>query len=175
MYYGRLFMFEPEIEYPYWQPEPPLPYQPNRGYIDPSRYQQQAMVSPSATTQADIVRTARTMTARPAAAAWQQRPEQVKPTAPRMSKAAALEFVEQCKKWLVAGSIVAFGVISGLVAGHVLGSSGQAANQSNNQSAPSLNSPSTSPSNNGGFFQQGGNNFGNGNSGQQPLSGSRTS
>ncbi len=163
-------MFEPELEYPNWQPEPPLPYQPNRGYTDPSRYQQRAMVSPSANTQAGI---ARTMSARPAAPArlQQQRPEQVKSTTPRMSKAEALEFVEQCKKWLVAGSFVVFGVISGLVAGHVIGSSGQAANQSNNQAAPSFNSPSD----NGGFFQQGGNNFGNGNTGQQPFSGSRTS
>ncbi len=161
-------MLEPEIEYPYWQPEPPLPYQPNRGYTDPSRYSQQAVVSPSATTQAGI---ARPMTARPAASARLQRPEQVKPTTPRMSKAEALEFVEQFKKWLVAGSIVTFGVLTGLVAGHVIGSSSQAANQSNNQATPSFNSPSDD----GGFFQQGGNNFGNGNSGQQPLSGSRTS
>lgn len=165
-------MFEPEIEYPYRQPEPPLPYQPIRGYTDPSRYQQQAVVSPSATTQAGI---ARTKPAGPVAPARLQRPEQVKPATPRMSKAEALAFVEHCKKWLVAGSIVAFGVLSGLVAGHVLGSSGQAANQSNNQAAPSFNSPSTSPSGNGGFFQQGGNNFGNGNSGQQPFSGSHTS
>ena len=125
-------------------------------------------MSPSATTQACI---ARTMPAGPAASARLQRSEQVKPTTPRMSKAEALAFVEQCKKWLVAGSMVAFGVLSGLVAGHVIGPSSQAANQSNNQAAPSFNSPSD----NGGFFQQGGNNFGNGYAGQQPFSGSHTS
>jgi hypothetical protein len=67
---------------------------------------------------------------------------------------------------------VTLGVLAGLVADHVIG---QGANPSNNQAAPSFNSPSTSPSDNGGFFQQGGNNFGNGNSGQQPFSGSHIS
>lgn len=163
-------MFEPEIEYTYWQPEPPLLYQPNRRYTDLSGYQQQSTVSPYATTQAGIERRMPTAPAR-----LPQRPEPVKPITPRMSKAEALDFVEQCKKWLIAGSFVAFGVLSGLVAGHMIGSSSQAANQSNNQAAPSFNSPSTSPSDNGGFFQQGGNNFGNGNAGQQPFSGSHTS
>jgi hypothetical protein len=160
-------MFEPEIEYPYWQPEPPLPYQPNRGYTDPSRYSQQTVASPAAITQANVTRT------RPVASARQQRPQQAQPTTPRMSKAEALEFVEQCKKWLVAGSVVAFSVLSGLVAGHVIGSSSQPANQSNNQAAPSFNSPSDDGG--GGFFQQGGNNFGNGNGVQSPFSGSHTS
>lgn len=162
-------MFEPEIEYTYSQPEPPLPYQPNRGYTDSLRSQQQVLVSPPATKQADIARTTQ------ARSALLARTEQTKPTAPRISKAEALKFVEQCKRWLVAGSIVTFGLIAGLVAGHMVGSSSSAANQSNNQVAPSFNSPSTSPSNSGGFFQQGGNNFGNGNSGQQPFSGSHTS
>ncbi len=162
-------MFEPEIEYPYWQPESPLPYQPYRGSTDSLRSQQPVLVSPPATKQAEIARTT------PAKSAMSARPEQAKPIAPRMSKAEALEFVEQCKRWLVAGSIVTFGLIMGLVAGHVVGSASSAANQSNNQVAPSFNSPSTSPSDNGGFFQQGGNNFGNGNSGQPPSSGSHTS
>jgi hypothetical protein len=88
--------------------------------------------------------------------------KEAKPTTPRMSKAEALLLVDRCKKWLVAGSIVAFGVLAGLVAGHVIGSSSHAANQSNNQATPAPDSSSTSPSNNGGFFQQqGGNNFGN--------------
>lgn len=170
-------MYEPEVEYTYWPPEPPVPYEPYRGQSTaPSYSRQQSFAAQSAAlrTQAGI---ARTQAARPAMAA---RPEQKKPVPPRMSKAEALEVVDQCKRWLVAGSIVAFGVISGLVAGHVIGSAGQAANQSNNQDAPSFNSPSNSPSfnspsNNGGFFQQGGNNFGNGNSGQSPFSGSHTS
>jgi hypothetical protein len=165
-------MFEPEVEYTYWPPEPPVPYEPYRGYTtDPSRSRQQSFATQSAApiSQAGIARTS------PARPAMPARSEQKKPVTPRMSKAEALEVVDQCKRWLVAGSIVAFGVISGLVAGHVIGSSSQAANQSNNQDAPSFNSPSNSPSNNGGFFQQGGNNFGNGNSGQSPSSGSHTS
>src|ERR1700719_3457029 len=101
-------MFEPEVEYTYWPPEPSLPYEPYRGEYTtlPSRSQQQAG-------------TARTM---PAAPARLQRPEQVRQTTPRMSKAEALAFVEQCKKWLVTGSIVAFAALTGLVASHVIGS-----------------------------------------------------
>jgi len=151
-------MFEPEIEYTYWPPEPPVPYEPYRGYTtDPSRSQQQSFASP------------------PPRLTIQARAEQVKPTPTRMSKAEALELVDQCKRWLVAGSFVIFGVIAGLVAGQAFRASNAAGNQSNNQAAPSFNSPSTSPYDNGGFFQQGGNNFGNGNSGQQPSSGSHTS
>lgn len=166
-------MFEPEIEYTYGQVEPPVPYEPYKGYTtNPSRSRQQTFAAQS-TMPAPRVDVARTTPARPA---MQVRSEQKKPATPRMSKAEALEVVDQCKRWLVAGTMVAFGVISGLVAGHVIGS----ANQSNNQSAPSINTPSNSPSinspsNNGGFFQQGGNNFGNGNSGQSPFSGSHTS
>jgi hypothetical protein len=163
-------MFEPEVEYPFWQPEPPLPYQPYRGQADPSPSQQQAFISPYATPRATVARTTSARPPKPVLAA------PARPTTPRMSKAEALEFVEQCKKWLVAGSIVTFGVLAGLVAGHLVGSASQAANQSNNQAAPGPNSSNTSPSDNGGFFQQpGGSNFGNGNFGQQPVSGSHTS
>jgi hypothetical protein len=163
-------MFEPEIEYTYWPPEPSVPYEPYRGYTtNPSRSQQQTFASPFAMPQAGIRDTSPDRPVRPAYI------EQAKPLTQRMSKVEALELVGQFKRWLVAGSFVIFGVLSGLVAGHVIGTSGQAANQSDNQPAPSLNSPSTSPSDNGGFFQQGGNNFGNGNSGQQPSSGSHTS
>jgi hypothetical protein len=163
-------MFEPEIEYTYWPPEPPVPYEPYRGYTtDPSRSQRQTFASPFAVPQAGIARTSPDRPVMPTLI------EPAKPIAQRMSKVEALELVDQFKGWLVACSFILFGVLSGLVAGHVIGSSGQAANQSNNQAAPSFNAPSTSPSDNGGFFQQGGNNFGNGNSGQQPFSGSRTS
>jgi hypothetical protein len=48
-------MFEPEVEYPFWQPEPPLPYQPYRGQTDPSPSQQQAFISPYATPRATVV------------------------------------------------------------------------------------------------------------------------
>jgi hypothetical protein len=165
-------MPEPEVEYTYWPPEPPGPYEPYRGYSTaPARSRQQSFAAQSAApmTQAGI---ARTQPARPVMPA---RTEQKKPVTPRMSKREALELVDQCKRWLVAGSIVAFGLISGLVAGHVIGSATQAANPSNNQDTPQFNSPSNSPNDNGGFFQQGGNNFGNGNSGQSPFSGSHTS
>lgn len=163
-------MFEPELEYPFWQPEPPLPYQPYRGQTDPSPSQQQAFISPYATPRATVARTTSSRPPKPVLAA------PARSATPRMSKTEALEFVEQCKKWLVAGSIVTFGVLAGLVAGHLIGSSSQAANQSNNQAGPGPNSSNTSPSDNGGFFQQpGGNNFGNGNFGQQPVSGSHTS
>lgn len=160
-------MFEPEIEYTYWPPEP-IPYEPYRGYTTaPSHTRQQTFAVPGAPrmTRDDIARTPSIRSTMPAYS------EQKKPATPRMSKAEALEVVDQCKRWLVAGSIVAFSVLSGLVAGHVVGSSSQGADQSNNQSTPSFNSPS----NNGGFFQQRGNNFGNGNSGQSPFSGSHTS
>ena len=165
-------MFEPEVEYTYWPPEPPVPYEPYRGYTtDPSRSQQQSFVvrrsAPGA--QAAIARTS------PARHAGPVQREQKKPVTPRMSKVEALELVDRWKRWLVAGSIVAFGVLSGLVAGHAIGSASQPANQPNNQAAPSFNAPSNSPSDNGGFFQQGGNNFGNGNAGQSPFSGSHTS
>jgi len=43
---------------------------------------------------------------------------QAKPNRPRLSKAEALTFVGKCKQWLIAGSIVAFGILSGVVAGH---------------------------------------------------------
>jgi hypothetical protein len=113
-------------------------------------------------------------------------PKQAKPVTPRKSKAETLAFVHECKKWLVAGSIVTFGLLGGLVAGHAVGTTA-------NQATPANNTPSTSPStnggndNNGGFFNQqpgqqqqqqggGGYGFGNNNSPYQPpISGSRTS
>ena len=120
----------------------------------------------------------------------QRRPKQAKAVTPRKSKAETLAFVHECKKWLVAGSIVTFGLLGGLVAGHAVGISA-------NQSTPANNTPSTSPStnggndNNGGFFnqqpsqqqpsqqqQQGGGGYGFGNNNnpfQPPVSGSRTS
>jgi hypothetical protein len=117
----------------------------------------------------------------------QARPSQAKPVKPRKSKAEALAFVHECKKWLVAGSIVTFGLLGGLVAGHAVGTT-------SNQATPANNTPSTSPSTNGGnggnggFFnqqpgqqqqpQQGGGGYGfgnNNNPSQPPVSGSHTS
>ncbi len=95
---------------------------------------------------------------------------QAKPNRPRLSKAEALTFVGKCKQWLIAGSIVAFGILSGVVAGHAVGST-------SNQATPASNGgPTTAPSNNGSFLQQqGGSNFGNKHFGQPPVSGSHTS
>ncbi len=110
----------------------------------------------------------------------------------RMSKAEALTIVRRCKKWLVAGSLVAFGVLSALVRSHVVGTtSGQATSAPNNQVIPVTNNqttsassaPATSSNSNGGFFQQpqqqsqqgGGYGFGDGNSWQPPVSRSHVS
>jgi hypothetical protein len=97
---------------------------------------------------------------------------------PRKSKAETLTFVHECKKWLIAGSIVTFGLLGGLVAGHAIGTT-------SNQATPASNTPATSPSTGGGFFDQqpgqqqqqggGGNGFGNNNPTQPPVSGSHTS
>ncbi|HYX50226.1 MAG TPA: hypothetical protein VE843_10815 [Ktedonobacteraceae bacterium] len=114
------------------------------------------------------------------------RPNKAKTAAPRKSKAETLAFVHECKKWLVAGSIVTFGLLGGLVAGHAVGTT-------SNQATPANNTPSTSPSTNGGndngggFFnqqpgqqqqQQGGGGYGfgnNNNPSQPPVSGSQAS
>ena len=93
----------------------------------------------------------------------------------RMSKSEALDLLESLKKSILVAALITFGVISGLVATHVVGSA------ANNTSSPS---PSTNPalpqnpSDNGGFFNQqggggGGYQFGTG--GSQPCSGSHTS
>ena len=137
---------------PYEQPA--LPYQPYIGPIDALVSRQQGVISPSISPRASA-------SPRPAMPA--------RPAEPRMSKAEALEFIDECKRWLIAGSIVVFGILSGLVAAHVTGAT-------SNQATPASNAPSTSPSSGGGFFQQqqGGYYFGNG-SGQPPVSGSHVS
>jgi hypothetical protein len=151
-------MFYPNADDPYGQPT--LPYQPYKTHPDPLLSQQRAVVSATTTRSASP---SRTMPARPSNAA---------PASPRLSKAQALEFARTCKKCLVAGSIVVFGILTGLVAGHVTGTT-------SNQATPASNTPSTtSPSTGGGFFQQqqgGGNGFGNNNSSQPPVSGSNVS
>ena len=103
---------------------------------------------------------------------WQQNIQHPKPTVQdRMPKTQALELVNVYKKRLIVASLVAFGLVSGLVAFHQVGN---AATQ--NQVRPSQSMPVTQPSNGGGFFdQQGGNNFGSGGFGQQPSSGSGVS
>ena len=148
----------PHTDDPYEQPT--LPYQPYIGPIDALVSRQQEIMSPSISSRAGA-------SPRPAMPA---RPARARPAEPRMSKAEALEFIDECKRWLIAGSIVVFGILSGLVAAHVTGTT-------SNQATPASNAPSTSPSSGGGFFQQqqGGDYFGNGNSGQPPVSGSHVS
>ena len=113
----------------------------------------------------------------------QARLKQAKSVKPRKSKAETLAFVHECKKWLVAGSIVTFGLLGGLVAGHAIGTTANQATPANNTPAPS---PSTNGGNggDGGFFnqqpgqQQGGGGYGfgnNNNPSQPPVSGSHTS
>lgn len=111
--------------------------------------------------------------ATPARAVHPTRDGQQRTTPLRLSKVEALAFVHRCKQWLVVGSLVAFGVLTGLVAGHVIGTASPAATPSPHQAG---STPSSSPSSTGDFFQQqGGNSFGNGTFGQQPVSGSHTS
>lgn len=88
----------------------------------------------------------------------------------RMPKSQALALVRSLKKALIIASIVAFGVLSGLAASHA---TGVTASQ-----GPSITNPAspTSPSNSGGFFDQGGGyGFGSGNYPQNPFSGSHVS
>ena len=153
-------MFYPDANDPYRQPS--LPYQPYGAHADPGIHQRNEAVSPSPTPRAAI-------NARSAQASTRQ-------VTPRKSKAEALALVHECKKWLVAGSVITFGLLGGLVAGHAVGTT-------SNQATPALNAPATSPSTGGGFFNQqpgqqqggGGYGFGNNNPSQPPVSGSHTS
>lgn len=154
-------MYYLDADDPYQQSS--LPYQPYKGRTDPLLSQQQEVISPFTTPRAGSLHNT---TARPSQAA---------PVPPRMSKSEALTFVRTCKKWLLAGSVIAFGILGGLVAGHVTGTT-------SNQVTPASNAPATSPSSGGGFFQQqqgqqqgGGYGFGNGNTWQPPVSSSRVS
>ncbi len=158
------------------------PYQPYRQQTVPNQpyAEQNAQMLPQQNNMTTQTSTNRGVPHYPATA----RPEQAKPVVPRKSKAETLAFVHECKKWLVAGSIVTFGLLAGLVAGHAVGTT-------SNRATPANNTPSTSPSTNGGddggggFFnqqpgqqQQGGGGYGFGNNNnpfQPPVSGSQTS
>ncbi len=88
----------------------------------------------------------------------------------RMTKAEALALLNKFKHWLVIASLIAFGVLSGLVA-H------QQANTAVRQlpTDPSQALPDA-PSSSGGFFdQQGGNQFGSNHDWQRPVTGSSVS
>jgi hypothetical protein len=110
--------------------------------------------------------------------------EQSADKAARMSKAETLEVADALKKFLVVASIVGFGALGGLAASHVTGAtSSQAAPSSSSSSVPSSSAGPQAPShsdNAGGFFNsdnqgnQGGYQFGSGNS-QSPFTSSRSS
>jgi hypothetical protein len=90
----------------------------------------------------------------------------------RLSKPAALRRLRALKRGILAGTVVAFGALIGLVASHA---TGVTARPSTSSSTPST---SQNPDDNGGsFFNQppGGFGFGSGNSIQSPVSGSTTS
>lgn len=122
-----------------------------------------------------------TMPQRPAQPAHAAKP---KSTQPRMPKAQALELVKKLKQWLVAASIISFGILSGLAAGHVISSASsnttttnQATPTSTQSSSTSSSSSSTSTQNSSSSTsqQQGGSNFGSSSSSSQPVSGTHTS
>ncbi len=123
-------MFYPDANDPYRQPS--LPYQPYVTHPNPTMSQRNEVVSPSPL---------------PRAASSQNthaRSAHARPVRPRKSKAEVLAFVHECKKWLVADSVIAFGILGGLVAGHAVGTT-------SNQATPASNAPATSPSSGGGF------------------------
>src|SRR5260221_3427508 len=75
------------------------------------------------------------------------RPARARPAEPRMSKAEALEFIDECKIWLIAGSMVVFGILIGLVAAHGTGTT-------SNQATPASQPPSPSPASRDDVFLQ---------------------
>jgi hypothetical protein len=160
-------MYYPDANDPYGQQA--LPYQPYEGQTNPTMPEGNVV---GLTSPIPRAATPTIMHARSA---------QASPVKPRKSKAETLSFVHECKKWLVAGSIVAFGLLGGLVAGHAVGTT---SNQATPATSPSINGGG------GGFFDQqpgqqgqqqgqqgggGGNGFGNNNPSQPPVSGSHTS
>jgi hypothetical protein len=163
-------MFYPDANDPYRRQA--VPYQPYGG--------QNAQMMPQQNNFAASTSTNRAVTQYTATAS----PKLSSPASQRKSKAETLAFVHECKKWLVAGSIVTFGLLGGLIAGHAVGTTSSQAN-------PANNTPATSPSTNGGggnggFFnqqpgqqqqpQQGGGGYGFGNNNTQPpVSGSHSS
>ena len=94
-------------------------------------------------------------------------------TSTRMPKAQALALVRSLKKYLIIGSVVAFGILGGLAAKHATGVSASQIPQT-----PALNAPSSpAPFDSGGFFDHrgGGYGFGSNSSPSGPVSGSSVS
>ncbi len=94
-------------------------------------------------------------------------------TSTRMPKAQALALVRSLKKYLIIGSVVAFGILSGLAAKHATGVSASQIPQT-----PAINAPSSpTPFDSGGFFDHrgGGYGFGSNSSPSGPVTGSSVS
>ena len=104
-------MSNPDANNPYKQPT--LPYQSYQGYMNPPRSQQQEFVHPSTTARASASHSSSAAPLR-STQARSAPPHQhtAKSASPRLSKAEALALVDTCKKWLIAGSFVAFGILS---------------------------------------------------------------
>ncbi|MGH2502625.1 MAG: hypothetical protein ACRDID_08935 [Ktedonobacterales bacterium] len=97
----------------------------------------------------------------------------------RMPRARALEVTRRFKTALIAGSVMAFGVLTALVAGHTTGVTARAASNASS-GAPATSTPSNDDS--GGFFNSAPSTSGNGGFGvspsapsQPPVSGSSVS
>lgn len=107
------------------------------------------------------------LTARPQAQSLQHKEGK----AAKLSKAQVLAIVKTLKNWLIVGTVLCFGVITGLVITHTTGVTSQAATNSGSQQA----APSTSGQ--GGLLQQqqGGYGFGNNGTSQNPVSSTRVS
>jgi hypothetical protein len=105
-------------------------------------------------------------------------PQPFVPAPPLRPKDEALRRLGLLKRGILAGTVVAFGALIGLVATHRTGvTSDQASQTVPSDQTPSQFAPPASGDDNGGFFSQqpGGFGFGNGSSSSPPVSGSRTS
>lgn len=114
-------------------------------------------------------------------------PAKPRPAAPppaRMPKKQAITVTRALKKGLVASSLMSFGVLVALVAGHVTGATAHQASASSasGASASATNQTPANSDDGGGFFNQGPTNTGNSGFGispsapsQQPVSGSTVS
>ncbi len=144
------------------------PSQPSRQYPPRQQYQSRAWSAEN-----NYAVQGEKLTVRPQAQSPRNREGSVGNVgkAAKLSKAQALVIVKTLKNWLIVGSVLCFGVISGLVITHTTGITSQAAtNSGSQQSAPST-------SGQGGFFQQpqGGNGIGNNSTSQNPVSSTRVS
>jgi hypothetical protein len=104
----------------------------------------------------------------------------------RMPKARSLEVIHRFKTALIAGSVMAFGVLTALVAGHTTGVTARAASSgsSGSSATPATAAPTRTPSDDdsGGFFNSAPSNSSNGGFGvsssapsQAPVTGSNVS